>query len=110
MNIDLIESPWKSVLVDGSVRELVPLGLGYIASSLIELTGHIPRILSPKIEQVDGNLEKWITDNLILHSDIVGISATTDTFLSALKIAESIRRLNNEVTIVLGGSVFTPSF
>lgn len=103
MKILLIESPWNSVLVDGSTRKLPPLGIGYLCSA-IKQSGHNCIVLDTT-EFVDSHtnlkptLEKYVNEDI----GIIGISATTDTFLKGVEIGKIARTIFDGVPIILGG-------
>jgi len=76
-----------------------PLGLCYIASCLKD---------SYQVAIVDAailNLDEKATKDAIKkeHPKILGITATTFTYKSALKIAQTAKRLNKDAHTILGG-------
>lgn len=96
------------LLVNASTREKSrhaslnpPLGLAYIAAVLMEhgysvyaidfnVGGFNPRILQNIIEQE--------------HPRIIGISAHTETYTTALKIARCVKQKSPGITVVMGGT------
>ena len=78
-----------------------PLGLCYIASSLSENLGIDPRIVDCAILDLD---ERDIENEIKKENPkILGISTSTHTYKNALKIAQTAKGLNKEITTVLGG-------
>ncbi len=98
MNISLINAPVAHPSPHS--RLAPPLGLAYIAAVLLE-AGH-------EVSAVDYNVSGLHLQRVTRlverdQPDIVGISAHTETYPNALKIAEIIKSLNPETKIVLGG-------
>lgn len=80
-----------------------PIGLCYIASSL-QKNGYEVFIIDAESE--DTSLDKLVRDALTLNPDIIGITATSPVFRSALEISRSFKKLSS-VPIVLGGPHIT---
>lgn len=98
MNISLINAPVAHPSPHS--RLAPPLGLAYIAAVLLE-AGH-------RVSAVDYNVSGLHVQRVtrLVERDkphIVGISAHTETYPNALKIAEIIKDINPDVKIVLGG-------
>jgi anaerobic magnesium-protoporphyrin IX monomethyl ester cyclase len=98
MKIVLINAPVKRP--SPHARLSPPLGLAYIASALLK-EGHDVRAIDFNISGLNyGIIERMAEKE---RPAIVGISAQTETFNNALRIAERIKFINKEVTIVMGG-------
>lgn len=98
----LIQPPLPDLLMAGIEKEkkkhLVPLGLGYLASS-IEAVGFNPEIID--MEAIGMSIENLqIPDNKYLA---IGITCVTNTYKSALRLAENIKQQSPESKIVVGG-------
>ena len=102
MKILLINPPYLSIYGPDkvAVNSHFPLGLGYLAASLLE-NGFEVKLLDPEAErlsrrQFEEGVVRW-------GADLIGLTATTPTFLSALNIGRAIRKLLPNTPIVLGG-------
>jgi len=105
MNRVLLLSPFYSS-VYGSFKPAFkagflnpPLGLCYIASSL-QKKGYEAFIIDA--ESGDESLEEVVRNGLSLKPDVIGITATSPVFTSALEMSRAIKKLSS-VPIVLGG-------
>lgn len=106
----LLPNNWK-----GNFEVFPPLGLAYIAAVLEEN--------NYDVSIIDGIGEKWWQINKLngnkkylgmsykeivkkvckLNPDIVGVTAVTSQKRSAFKVAEEIKKVNDDVIIILGG-------
>ena len=98
MKIVLINAPVKRP--SPHARLAPPLGLAYIASALLK-EGHDVRAIDFNISGLNYGIVERMAE--IERPAIVGISAHTETFNNALRIAERIKSINKEVNIVMGG-------
>lgn len=77
-----------------------PLGLGYLAAVLLKNNYKVDvidcQVLNTSYEEVKRKLTKR-------KPDIVGITSTTLTYKSALRIAEIVKELNPKCLTILGG-------
>lgn len=96
MNILLANPSQYEVYGKAMSPNYPPLGLGYLAATL-EKEGHTVRILDVDAEGI--NVEELIKD---FKPDFVGITCTTPTFKSAIRLAETIKSIV-DVPIALGG-------
>jgi len=76
-----------------AASQVLPLGLAYLASTLIE-EGHDVKILDKRIEK-NGKIK----DNF----DLVGITATTPLITKAWEISKEAKEFNPNCQVVLGG-------
>ena len=81
-----------------------PLGLGYIAASAIN-SGHIVKIVDMRIQ----NLSKTMFKNVVIEfsPDLIGIYLTTFNIKEAVYVAETIKKINTNITTVVGGPGLT---
>ena len=98
MDVLLINAPVKMMSKHASLT--LPLGLAYIASVLIK-AGY-------RVSAIDFNVSGF--DSLRLERilkrgspKIIGISTHTETYLNGLRIAETAKQVNPEITVVMGG-------
>jgi len=84
-----------------------PLGLGYIASVLI-ICGFDLEIIDADILHIDA--ERLRSEIQRHDPKIVGISASTQTYKNALKVARISKETNPEIKTVLGGPHVTFTF
>lgn len=98
MEIVLINAPVTKVSPHSKLA--IPLGIAYIASVLLQ-EGREVGAIDFNISGL--NLRR--VDNIVRQKPaIVGISALTETYPNALKIAKRIKELDDSVVIVLGGA------
>jgi len=108
--ICLINTP-ELLSVYGKIQKFVPptappLGLLYIAA-VLEKEGFPVNIIDSYAEHYDVHMT--VKEVLKFNPDIVGITATTPTFGNALRIAQTLKKVNPHVTIVMGGPHITPT-
>jgi radical SAM superfamily enzyme YgiQ (UPF0313 family) len=78
-----------------------PLGILYIAAHLQESTGHNVSVLDAQVEEIDyGGVESRIRET---SPDVVGITAMTLTLLDVIKTIETVKRVDGNIRVVLGG-------
>ena len=101
MKVLLIKAPYMDVYgpIKLAAGNYFLLGLGYIASYLRKY-GHEVFMLDPEAQRLDR--EEYKRRIRKINPDLVGISATTPDFDSALKIAELVRS-ETDAFILLGG-------
>ena len=107
MRIILINPPFEDEYSVGSSKSIKyvlnvipPLGLAYLAAAL-EKGGFSVRIIDGFVEDIN------ISEIISSQPDIIGLTATTPTFNSALSIAKRIRENLPSATIILGGAHIT---
>ena len=98
MEIVLFNSP---VVIRSPHSKLAPpLGLAYVASALMSAGYHVSavdfNVSGHNLRRVE-NIIEWD------KPAVVGISAHTETYPTALQIARHVRRLNENIRIVMGG-------
>jgi len=103
----LINPPFEDEYSVGSSKSIKyvlnvipPLGLAYLAAAL-EKGGFFVRIIDGFVEDVN------ISEIISSHPDIIGLTATTPTFNSALSIARKIKEGLPSAVIILGGAHIT---
>jgi len=78
-----------------------PLGLMYLASSLSNKTGINVEILDALLNKISlNNIANKITNYL---PDLVGITATSFTLIDALLIAKTVKEVNQNIHVTMGG-------
>ncbi len=78
-----------------------PLGIMYIASYAEKNTDHTIEILDVLAEELD---YKGVEEEVRKRKpDVVGITAMTFTLIDVIKIAKIIKKVDDEIKIVLGG-------
>ena len=107
MRIILINPPFEDEYSVGSSKSIKyvlnvipPLGLAYLAAAL-EKGGFSVKIIDGFVEDVN------ISGIISSQPDIIGLTATTPTFNSALSIARRIKDGLPSVMIILGGAHIT---
>ena len=105
MKIILINPPFEDEYSVGSSKSIKyvlnvipPLGLAYLAAAL-EKDGFPVKIIDGFVENIN------VSEIFSTKPDIIGISATTPTFNSALSIARQIRAGLPSATIILGARI-----
>lgn len=74
-----------------------PIGLGYLASYLLQYTNHYVRIFDCQVEQ---DLDFQLAFG---NYDLVGISATSFVMKEVVEIVNKVRRFSKGTKVVLGG-------
>ncbi len=108
MNVLLINPPLKIRSRSGYFKDIVgnlfynssPLGLCYLAA-VLEKKGVSARIIDAPAERLDYSL--IIEKIKVFRPDVVGITATTVNFFSAVELAREVRRSFPGVFLVIGG-------
>jgi radical SAM superfamily enzyme YgiQ (UPF0313 family) len=98
MRVLLVNSPVTRVSPHARVSP--PLGLAYLAGFLLD-AGH-------KLEVLDLNLSGYNERRIALamkrlQPQVVGVSAFTETYPNALRIAEQVKAIDPSTIVVLGG-------
>lgn len=99
MKVLLVSPPYWSAVHSVVGVTSPPLGLAYIASMIRE--EHDVRIIDSAIlnygfKDVEREIKKF-------DPDVVGITSVTPSIYSACKVAEISKKINEDVTVVLGG-------
>jgi len=99
MKVLLINAPVR--VANEHARLTLPLGLAYIASALMD-AGH-------RVSVVDFNvsgLDMLRLEGILRYErpQVVGISAVTETYPNALRIANAVKAFDPEITTVFGGA------
>jgi radical SAM superfamily enzyme YgiQ (UPF0313 family) len=100
MKVLLIEPPYTSIIEQFLGVHGPLLGFGYIANQL-EQDGHDVEILDCPTLRISLNELKLLVAKF--NPDVVGITATTPSYRQALKVAEAIKKWNQNCKIVIGG-------
>jgi len=78
-----------------------PLGLLYMAGYLLQHSNYEVEVLDTQVENLKYSaLEKRIRK---ISPDVVGITVMTFTLIDVMKTVEVIKKVNNEIVVVLGG-------
>lgn len=108
MKILLINPPAQNTLkgnnppiIDQERGYNPPLGLLYIAGYLEKYTSHKVEVLDTHVEEL--SWEELETKVRNIKPDIVGITAMTFTLIDVLKTAKLVKKIFNDIKIVLGG-------
>ncbi|WP_066310211.1 radical SAM protein [Bacillus sp. FJAT-29814] len=98
MDVVLINAPVTRVSPHSKLA--LPLGLAYIAAVLLE-EGRTVKAVDFNVSGL--NLRR--VDHIVQQKpSVVGISALTETYPNALKIAKRIKELDDHINIVFGGA------
>ncbi|PIP29295.1 hypothetical protein COX27_02185 [Candidatus Kuenenbacteria bacterium CG23_combo_of_CG06-09_8_20_14_all_36_9] len=108
MKILLINPPIENIIESDMPKELEsgldflpPLGLMYLAGYLSEKTGHQIKMIDCALENVTyEKMEKIVIEEKPM---VVGITAMTFTLIDVFKTAEIIKKVDQNIKIVLGG-------
>ncbi len=106
MKVLLIDPPERFLRGDGTTRQVMPLGLGYLGAVLAD-AGHQVRFLLPDVcARTDGDPWQLIGAALAAEAPgLIGVTAVTATFPAAIRmIAQARSVLGVDVPIVLGGA------
>jgi len=98
MHVLLIEAP--AAMLTEHARLSPPLGLAYVAQHL-EDAGHAVRIVDLNITGL--NPERVQATLRLFKPDVVGISAHTETYPNALRIARIVKERNPATPVMIGG-------
>lgn len=108
MKILLINPPAQNTLkgnnppiIDQERGYNPPLGLLYLAGYLEKYTSHQVEVLDTQVEEL--SYEELETRLRNIKPDVVGITAMTFTLIDVLKTAKLVKRISNNIKIVLGG-------
>lgn len=100
-------SPNPGAILSHRVQGLPPLGICYIASWLT-MNGYPTEILDFYIRTVSlKDLEATIKKN---QPRLIGISTTTETFKCGIRLARQIKKISQDIIIIMGGSHVTFEF
>jgi len=106
MNILLIQPPHY---YEGKDREVkfFPIGLGYIAGAIIA-EGHTVQVLDINATHIPRN---QIADIIRINSfEVIGISAMSTQYNYVKWLAETIKTIDSDIVIILGGLLSTYSY
>ena len=93
-------SPFPSMIVAYAIQGMPPLGLGYMATYLRQ-HGYATEILDMALPSVSfSDLRSILLGNDV---KIVGLSCTTETYKTAMRLAEMVKELRSETIVVVGG-------
>ncbi len=99
MDILLVNAPTPSLSKHAGLAP--PLGLAYIAAVLLR-AGYSVSAIDFNVSGFHPRLLKGILERETPR--IFGISAHTETYLSGLMIAEFVKQVNPDITVVMGGT------
>src|SRR4030042_1951979 len=95
MKIMLVSPPFKGM------SKYPPLGIGYIASTLME--NGFPDVSLLDADIMEYSVEKTIDKIMNDDRDLVGISVCTPAVNTTLKIAERLKNLDDRLRVIVGG-------
>ncbi len=78
-----------------------PIGLLYVATSLIKNSKHQVKVLDASIDRL--SIEQIRQQIREFAPDVVGMTLTTFSLLESIKIAKAAKEVNEKVKIVVGG-------
>ncbi len=78
-----------------------PLGLLYLASSLLDLTSHEVEVIDAQAEELDYPALKSRLEGA--RPDLVGVTAMTFTLLDVLAVLRLVKEISPEIVTVAGG-------
>lgn len=97
-------SPNPGAIISHRMFGFPPLGIGYIAT-VLNTYGYNSKILDFLINTVSlRDLKKYFEEYSI---KIVGISTTTETYKTGVKIAQIVKTISPDTSVVMGGSHVT---
>ena len=99
MKITLINPPYPPSV--HSHPPFIPLGLAYLGA-IAEKTGHQVTIIDCQAEKL--TYETFRTRITQTQSDIIGVTATTLLYKSAMKLITITKQVQSQATTLLGGS------
>lgn len=93
-------SPNAGAILSHRVQGLPPLGLGYIGT-VLQQNDYVCRILDFYLKDVSvKDLKKILSEG---NPAVVGISTTTETYKSGIRLAKIVKEFSSETPIVMGG-------
>ena len=95
-----IQSCQPKILEEG-LDFLPPLGIMYIAAYLQQETEHQIEILDTQVEKL--TYEQIGEKIKEINPDVAGITAMTFTIIDVIETAKTIKKINPEIKIILGG-------
>jgi len=108
MNILLINQPTENTIASVMPKELEeglsflpPLGLMYIAAYLKTRTAYNVEILDCQVGRMD--YDRLREEVRRKNPDVVGITAMTFTLIDVMKTARTVKEVNPQTKVVLGG-------
>jgi len=99
MKVCLISPPYNSAVKSVVGVSSPPLGLAYIASMLKQ--NHEVKIIDSNI--LNYTLEDVERELRSFNPDIVGVTSVTPSIYEAYKVAETVKKVNEDCIVVLGG-------
>lgn len=96
----LVNAPVNNTSSDGHAGLHPPLGLGYIGAVLRE-RGHIVSARDLNVTGMNSAVVKRAID--LSEADVLGVSAHTETYPNALRIAKTAKEVDPNITVLLGG-------
>jgi len=100
MTVLLIKPSTKFVYGKLPSAVQVPLGLAYIAS-VLEKAGYRVRVLDMEVEKVTKSEFADVIKRT--KPEVVGVTCTTPTYLTAIEICEAIKEISPEIITIIGG-------
>lgn len=100
MKVMLILPPSNFAIKETLGTTGMPLGLAYLASTLEKENHEVKIIDAPTLNWGINELKREI-ENFNPH--MVGITSTTPTIYNAYKVAEITKKINPDITVVMGG-------
>lgn len=102
IDVLLINSPSPNAgsILSHRIQGLPPLGLGYIATVLQE-NGYVCKILDFYLKDV--SMKDLIAILEEGQPSVIGISTTTETYQSGIRIAERVKALAGDTPVLMGG-------
>ena len=104
MKLLLADAPHMFVQKQGTSRHTLPLGLAYIGSFLE--AEHDVKILLPDTRPLtDGDPWHILRTTIEAESpEVVGITAVSALYPSAVRLAQEVKQINPEIVTILGGA------
>lgn len=108
MKILLINQPIENTIASVMPKELEeglsflpPLGLMYVAAYVKKTTSHDVEILDCQVKGI--GYDRLKEEIRRIHPDVVGITAMTFTLIDVMKTARTVKEVNPDIKVVLGG-------
>ncbi len=93
-------SPNAGAILSHRIQGLPPLGLGYIAT-VLQKNGYVCKILDLYLKDVSmKNLTEIMEES---KPSVIGISTTTETYKSGIRLAGKVKELSSGIPVLMGG-------
>ena len=98
---EIYKSTYKNKYKVGNKWVSAPLPIMYLASAVLDVGADV-RIIDGEVDNL--SLEELVEETIALKPDIVGITGTTPEYGAVKFVAEGVKNLAPDVTMVIGGA------